>query len=95
MPEIGFRESEEFKGLDGQSVPKKDLLEGVFRQARFDTRFYEEVERSQADDSPKGDAYYESHSYMWTLTQRLRPSTFPCLLVFLLCTLGGKNSSPT
>jgi len=43
MPEVEFRESKEFKGLDGQSPPKGDLLDRVFRQARFDTRFYEEV----------------------------------------------------
>ncbi|KAF2681762.1 hypothetical protein K458DRAFT_309076 [Lentithecium fluviatile CBS 122367] len=41
MPDIRFRESKEFKRLDGQSLPKKELLDGVFRQARFDTRFYE------------------------------------------------------
>jgi hypothetical protein len=42
MPDIDFRQSEEFKSLDGQSKPKGDLLDSVFRQARFDTRFYEE-----------------------------------------------------
>ncbi|KAF2184052.1 hypothetical protein K469DRAFT_709933 [Zopfia rhizophila CBS 207.26] len=43
MSDIGFRETREFMGLDGQSVPREELLEGVFRQARFDTRFYEEI----------------------------------------------------
>jgi hypothetical protein len=42
MPDIDFRQSEEFKSLDGQSKPKGDLLESVFKQARFDTRFYQE-----------------------------------------------------
>ncbi|KAF2646315.1 hypothetical protein P280DRAFT_357945, partial [Massarina eburnea CBS 473.64] len=43
MPDIAFRHTEEFKGLDGQREPKGDLLESVFKQVRFDTRFYEEV----------------------------------------------------
>jgi hypothetical protein len=43
MPDVDFRQSEEFKSLDGQSMPKGDLLDSVFRQARFDTRFYEEL----------------------------------------------------
>ena len=44
MPDVGYRETEAFKGLDGQSVPRKELLEGVFKKARFDTRFYECVQ---------------------------------------------------
>ncbi|KAF1999017.1 hypothetical protein P154DRAFT_393219, partial [Amniculicola lignicola CBS 123094] len=44
MPDIDFRHTSAFKGLDGQSEPEKSLLEGVFRQARFDTRFYELVD---------------------------------------------------
>ena len=34
----------EFKALDGQSKPEGGLLERIFRNARFDTRFYEEVQ---------------------------------------------------
>ncbi|OCK95728.1 uncharacterized protein K441DRAFT_658432 [Cenococcum geophilum 1.58] len=41
MPDMNFRETKEFRSLDGQSEPEKELLEGVFKQARFDTRFYE------------------------------------------------------
>jgi hypothetical protein len=44
MPSVAYRESAEFKGLDGQSEPAKELLEGIFQCARFDTRFYEEVQ---------------------------------------------------
>ncbi|KAJ4375989.1 hypothetical protein N0V83_001269 [Neocucurbitaria cava] len=44
MSDIEYRNSREFRGLDGQSAPKGELLEGVFKQARFDTRFYEEVQ---------------------------------------------------
>ncbi|KAF2014638.1 hypothetical protein BU24DRAFT_493198 [Aaosphaeria arxii CBS 175.79] len=44
MPDVDYRSTEEFKELDGQSRPGQELLEGVFRQARFDTRFCEEVQ---------------------------------------------------
>ncbi|CAO2652045.1 Nn.00g003280.m01.CDS01 [Neocucurbitaria sp. VM-36] len=44
MPDIEYRNTSAFKGLDGQSLPEKELLEGVFKNARFDTRFYEEVQ---------------------------------------------------
>ncbi|ORY12915.1 hypothetical protein BCR34DRAFT_459743, partial [Clohesyomyces aquaticus] len=49
MPDLEFRSSKEFKGLDGQSEPERGLLEGVFRRARFDTRFYEEVGRWEGE----------------------------------------------
>lgn len=49
MPDIAYRETDEFRGLDGQSRPSEELLEGVFKQARFDTRFYEEVDGSIGD----------------------------------------------
>lgn len=49
MPDVGYRETAEFKGLDGQSEPREELLEGVFRKARFDTRFYECVQEFGAD----------------------------------------------
>ena len=29
MPDINFRETEEFRSLDGQSEPEKELLEGI------------------------------------------------------------------
>jgi hypothetical protein len=44
MPDLGFRESEAFRGLDGQSEPREELLEGLFRQVGFLTRFAEEVQ---------------------------------------------------
>ncbi|KAF2786211.1 hypothetical protein K505DRAFT_422566 [Melanomma pulvis-pyrius CBS 109.77] len=49
MPDVEYRETSEFKSLDGQSEPRKELLEGVFRKARFDTRFYEGVQEFGAD----------------------------------------------
>lgn len=44
MPDIEFRETSEFKNLDGQSEPERELLEQVFKKARFDTRFYREMQ---------------------------------------------------
>ena len=43
MPDLAFRESEAFRGLDGQSRPDEVLLEKVFKQTEFLTRFCEEV----------------------------------------------------
>lgn len=43
MPDLAFRESAAFRGLDGQSKPSEELLEGLFRQASFITRFAEEI----------------------------------------------------
>ena len=44
MPDIDYRNTSEFKALDGQSKPEESLLKGVFEQARFDTRFYRETQ---------------------------------------------------
>ncbi|KAF2265103.1 hypothetical protein CC78DRAFT_616242 [Lojkania enalia] len=44
MPDIEYRNTSAFRGLDGQSEPEESLLENVFRHARFDTRFYEEMQ---------------------------------------------------
>lgn len=41
MNDVDFRNSAEFKGLDGQSKPKDDLLNVVFKNAKFETRFGE------------------------------------------------------
>jgi hypothetical protein len=39
MDDVEFRHSAEFKGLDGQTTPKENLLDEIFRNARFETRF--------------------------------------------------------
>jgi len=39
FPSLPFRETAAFKGLDGQSRPKRDLLQTVFSKAEFATRF--------------------------------------------------------
>lgn len=49
MPDLAFRETAAFRGLAGQSVPDEDLINGIFKQAEFCTRFCEEVVSS--DDS--------------------------------------------
>lgn len=58
MPDIEYRHTKQFKGLDGQSEPKQELLENVFKQARFDTRFYEEVQIYESEGAKKGPAKY-------------------------------------
>lgn len=54
MPDINYRQTAEFKGLDGQSEPKQELLDGVFKQARFDTRFYECVQTFESEGCKEG-----------------------------------------
>ncbi|OAK99408.1 hypothetical protein IQ06DRAFT_336940 [Phaeosphaeriaceae sp. SRC1lsM3a] len=44
MDDIEYRKHPDFLALDGQSPPSQDLLDGIFKNARFDTRFYEEVQ---------------------------------------------------
>jgi hypothetical protein len=62
MSDIEFRQTREFKGLDGQSPPKGDLLERVFGQARFDTRFYEEVGGEEGDNTAASGTYTSYHA---------------------------------
>ncbi|KAH7377668.1 hypothetical protein BKA66DRAFT_422017 [Pyrenochaeta sp. MPI-SDFR-AT-0127] len=54
MPDIEYRNTDDFKSLDGQSEPSQNLLEGVFKNARFDTRFYEEVQVFENEGVQKG-----------------------------------------
>lgn len=54
MPDVWYRLTDEFRGLDGQSRPSEELLRDVFEQARFDTRFYEEVAKEVAEGSQRG-----------------------------------------
>ncbi|KAK5169580.1 uncharacterized protein LTR77_005557 [Saxophila tyrrhenica] len=46
MPDLAFRESKAFRGLDGQSKPNEELLEKLFEQTAFVTRFAQEVDVS-------------------------------------------------
>lgn len=44
MDDIEYRNHPDFLALDGQSPPSQELLDGIFKNARFDTRFYKEVQ---------------------------------------------------
>jgi hypothetical protein len=52
MPDLAFRETAAFKGLDGQSKPSEELLEKLFKQTAFATRFCEESEPAAKHDKP-------------------------------------------
>lgn len=54
MREVGFRKTEEFRGLNGQSRPDGRLLERVFRNAEFDTRFWRCVQVHEGVGVKKG-----------------------------------------
>jgi hypothetical protein len=44
MSDISYRNHADFRNLDGQSKPSEELLEDIFKNARFDTRFYTETQ---------------------------------------------------
>lgn len=44
MSDVSYRNSPAFRALNGQTPPPQELLDGIFKNARFDTRFYEEVQ---------------------------------------------------
>jgi hypothetical protein len=52
MEDIEYRNHADFRNLDGQSKPSEELLEGIFKNARFDTRFYEEVQVFENPNTP-------------------------------------------
>lgn len=49
MPDLEFRHTRTFKGLDGQTKPKGNLLDEVFSNAIFKTRFCELLESEERD----------------------------------------------
>lgn len=49
LSEVGFRNTDEFKALDGQSPPSPELLNEVFANARFETRFFEQIEVHESE----------------------------------------------
>lgn len=64
MPDLAFRESEAFRGLDGQTKPRQELLEGLFRRVSFVTRFAAEV----GDSSPgSGDSSTSAAPFVVTV----------------------------
>jgi hypothetical protein len=52
MRDVEYRNSAEFKGLDGQSVPDGHLLETVFKNAKFETRFGSEEQIDRPGSRP-------------------------------------------
>lgn len=58
MPDLSFRETEAFNNLDGQSVPNEELLQKLFKQSAFITRFAEEISDSGATTATSGAAPY-------------------------------------
>lgn len=56
MPDVKFRHTKTFKGLDGQTKPKGNLLEEIFSNAVFKTRFCELLDRQEAEEAKKGPA---------------------------------------
>lgn len=58
MTDINYRNSEDFKALDGQSPPSPDLLATIFQNARFDTRFYAEIQSFQVPHAKPGPAKF-------------------------------------
>ncbi|KAH4936716.1 hypothetical protein HBI79_070640 [Parastagonospora nodorum] len=44
MTDVDYRNSPAFRALNGQTPPPQELLDEIFKNARFDTRFYQEVQ---------------------------------------------------
>jgi hypothetical protein len=93
MPDIGFRENKAFRGLDGQSEPKKELLEGVFKQARFDTRFYECIQvHENKGGAKKGMALLSSICQVWAMTDWCYLGPASLLISAALTPAAGKEA---
>jgi hypothetical protein len=56
MHDIDFRNTTEFKGLDGQSKPKGNLLDEIFTKAHFETRFGSLLSNDDKGGKKKGPA---------------------------------------
>jgi hypothetical protein len=52
MSDVAYKNSPAFVVLDGQSPPSQDLLDGIFKNARFDTRFYTELQSHSSPSLP-------------------------------------------
>jgi hypothetical protein len=55
MPDAGFTETAEFKGLDGQSRPSEETLNGIFKLAKFETSFATLVSEDVVEGAPQGE----------------------------------------
>jgi len=67
MRDVEFRRTQEFRGLDGQKEPAKELLEGVFKNAGFETRFAELVQVDEVEGARRG--VLVSFSVCWKLSR--------------------------
>ncbi|KAK3078367.1 hypothetical protein LTS18_007696 [Coniosporium uncinatum] len=54
LPSLAHRYSPAFTNLDGQSKPDPTLLDRIFRNAKFETRFYEHIETHEAPHAHPG-----------------------------------------
>ncbi|KAH7392223.1 hypothetical protein DE146DRAFT_581880, partial [Phaeosphaeria sp. MPI-PUGE-AT-0046c] len=71
MSDIDYRTHPDFLALDGQSAPSQDLLHGIFKNARFDTRFYSEVQVYHNPSPPPSNPSPDSKTFM--LSAALEP----------------------
>lgn len=74
FPDLSFRETEAFNSLDGQSMPNEMLLEKLFKQTAFITRFAEEVSVS---GTPKAAPYLLSIATSNGLSESVTPTSPP------------------
>jgi hypothetical protein len=58
MHDIEYRHSDDFRNLDGQTTPSASTLARIFKNARFDTRFYTETQTFQAPGAKAGPARF-------------------------------------
>jgi len=58
MPDVEFRHAAAFKGLDGQKTPKGNLLQEIFENAIYKTRFCAMVSVDEADGVKEGPAKF-------------------------------------
>lgn len=54
MPDVEYRNSDDFTGIAKRNPPSKEVIETVYNNARFDIRFYEEVQVVEGQAADKG-----------------------------------------
>ncbi|KAH7065730.1 hypothetical protein BKA63DRAFT_376612, partial [Paraphoma chrysanthemicola] len=58
MHHVEYRHSPDFKALDGQTAPSEELLDRIFINTRFDTRFYAQVQDFDVSRAKAGPARF-------------------------------------
>lgn len=51
FPDLSYKDRKDFKDVAANNPPSKDLIEDVYKNARFDIRFYEEVQLVNGDQA--------------------------------------------